>query len=77
MASKRPTTAQRLTHLETIVDEQRLLIAHLEELHRMQALPPFFMKYAVDYEGPKYLIRLEQNGWRALLRSVQRTYERW
>lgn len=53
MAEKR-TTAQRLVDLEQKVDEQRLRIAHLEELHRMQAMPFFLDKFIVDYEGPKY-----------------------
>jgi len=46
---------ERTADLERSVEVQRTRIAHLEELHRMQALPPFFMIYIVDFDGPKIL----------------------
>jgi hypothetical protein len=52
---KEPNPSELIAALERTVEEQKVHIQHLEELHRMQALPPFFMNYIVDFDGPKLL----------------------
>ena len=52
---KEPNPSERIATLERTVEEQRVHIEHLEELHRMQALPPFFLIYIMDFDGPKVL----------------------
>jgi hypothetical protein len=53
---KELTTSEQISFLEKTIKDQRIHIEHLEDLHRMQALPPFFMLYIVDFEGPKKLV---------------------
>jgi hypothetical protein len=52
---KESNQTERIATLVKMVEEQKVHIGHLEELHRMQALPPFFMIYIVDFDGPKVL----------------------
>ena len=52
----RMTNSERISALEGMIREQRIRLDHLEELHRMQALPPFFLLYVVEFEGPQDLV---------------------